>query len=165
MGQPIKDLIKLKRQHNHTPKIFYKEDGLGSEEVISDFLSHIPCLFNEEDKSSLLNPFIEEEVNNVIWLMELDKSPGPNGFSILFYRSGSIIIKADLLRMIKSVQQKAKVGGNTNSTFLALIPKEVNLGTFDRFRTISVCNASYKIPSKLMENIIKPLLGKLISPI
>jgi hypothetical protein len=66
--------------------------------------------------------------------------------------------------MIKAFQQRAKVRGRTNSTFLALIPKEVNLGSFERFKPISLCNASYKIPSKTMENRIKPLLGNLISP-
>jgi hypothetical protein len=55
-------------------------------------------------------------------------------------------------------------GGNTNSTFLALIPKEVNLSSFKRFRPISLCNASYKIMSKIFANRIKPLLENLISP-
>ena len=56
------------------------------------------------------------------------------------------------------------MGGSTNSTFLALIPKEVNLDTFDSFRPISLCNASYEILLKLLANRIKPLLDKLISP-
>jgi hypothetical protein len=111
-----------------------------------------------------MKPFTEEEICNVIWSMEPDKAPGPDGFSIHFYRACWEIIKIDLLRMIKAFQQRAKVGGSTNSTFLALIPKEVNLSSFERFRPISLCNASYKILSKLMENRIKPLLEKLISP-
>ena len=56
------------------------------------------------------------------------------------------------------------MGGSTNSTFLALIPKEVNLATFNRFRPISLCNASYKILLKLLANKIKPMLDKIISP-
>ena len=56
------------------------------------------------------------------------------------------------------------MGGSTNSTFIALIPKEVNLTSFNRFKPISLCNASYKILSKLLANRIKPLLDKLISP-
>ena len=67
--------------------------------------------------------------------------------------------------MIKAFQLKAKVCGCTNSTFLALIPKEVKLTTFDRFRPISLCNASYEILSKLLAKRLKPLLGKLISPL
>jgi len=111
-----------------------------------------------------MKPFIEKEINNVIWSMEKDKAPGPDGFSIHFYRACWSIIKSNLQRMIKSFQQKAKVGGGTNSTFLALIPKEVSPGTFDGFKPISLCNASYKILAKLLANRLKPLLGKLISP-
>ena len=96
--------------------------------------------------------------------MEPDKAPGPDGFSIHFYRVCWPVIKQDLLRMITSFLRKAKVGGCTNSTFLSLIPKEVNPASFDRFRPISLCNASYKILAKLLANRLKPLLGSLISP-
>jgi hypothetical protein len=96
--------------------------------------------------------------------MEPDKSPGLDGFSINFYRNCWEIIKIDLLRMIKEFQQKSKVRGSVNSKFLALIPKEANLVSLNKFRPISLCNTSYKILSKLMENRIKPLLGKFISP-
>ena len=112
-----------------------------------------------------MEPFLEEEIGNEVWTLEPDKAPRPDGFTIHFYRSCWIVIKVDLLRMIKYFQQKSKVGGSTNSTFLALIPKEMNPSNFDRFIPISLCNASYKILSKLLANKIKPQLGKLISPI
>ena len=65
--------------------------------------------------------------------------------------------------MITAFQKKAKMGGCTNSTFLSLIRKDVNPSSFDRFRPISLCNASYKIIAKLLANGLRPLLGKLIS--
>jgi len=98
-------------------------------------------------------------------MMEPDKALGPDGFSIHFYRICWDIIKADLFRMIKNFLQKSKVGGCTNSTFLALIPKEVNPVSFECFNPILLCNASYKILSKLLVNRIRPLLENLISPI
>ena len=67
--------------------------------------------------------------------------------------------------MIKAFQLKAEVRGCTNYTFLALIPKEANPSSFDRFRPISLCNDSYKIFSKLLANRLKTLLGKSISPL
>ena len=67
--------------------------------------------------------------------------------------------------MVSSFQKKAKVGGCTNSTFLAIIPKEVNPSSFDRLCPISLCNASYKILAKLLANRLKLLLGKLVSPL
>lgn len=121
-------------------------------------------MVNEEDSSRLLKPFIKDEINNFIWKIELDKALGPDGFSIQLYRIYWDIIKVDLFRMIKGFLQKAKVGGSINSTFLALIPKEANLVAFDRFRPISLCNASYKILSKLLANRINLLREKLISP-
>ena len=97
--------------------------------------------------------------------MEPDNAPSPDGFYFHFYRICWTLIRKDLLRMIKSFKVKSKVSGCTNSTFLALIPKEFNLSSFDRFRPISLCNVSYKILSKLLANRLKPLLGKLISPL
>ena len=111
-----------------------------------------------------MKSFTEEEICDFIWSMEPDKALRPDDFSIHFYRDCWDKIKIDLLRMIKDFHQRAKVGGITNSTFLALIPKEVNMISFERFRPISLCNASYKIMSKLLENRIKPLLENLISP-
>jgi hypothetical protein len=74
------------------------------------------------------------------------------------------IIKFDLIRMIQYVHKYARMGGATNSTFLALIPKDKNASSFDRFQTISFCNVSYKIMAKIIANRIKPLLRRLILP-
>jgi hypothetical protein len=65
--------------------------------------------------------------------------------------------------MIRGSMKKAKVGGGTNSTYLALIPKDTNPESFARFRPISLCNASYKILAKLLANRIKPLLKRMIT--
>ena len=97
--------------------------------------------------------------------MDLDKAPGPDGFSIHFYRVCWNIIKIDLLRMISAFHKKSIVRGCINSTFLALITKEVNSVTFDRFRPLSLCNTSYKLLAKLLANRLNPLLGNSISPL
>lgn len=96
--------------------------------------------------------------------MDTDKAPGPDGFTIHFYKSCWHIIRADLCKMIRWFMGKAKVGGGTKSTYLTLIPKDINPETFTRFRSISLCNASYKILAKLIANRVKPLLKTLISP-
>ena len=111
-----------------------------------------------------MSPATEDEISDIVWSMEPDKAPGLDGFSIHFYIVCSKIIKSDLLRMISGFMRKAKVGGGINSTFLALIPKEENPGSFEIYRPISLCNLSYKIVAKLLANRIKPLLQKLISP-
>ena len=136
----------------------------GSEEDIEEFLTNIPQLVSSDDNETLIRPVSEEEISNIVWSMEPDKAPGPDGFSIHFYSICWEIIKSDLLRMVQGFMRKAKVGGGINSTFLTLISKEANPGSFDRYRPISLCNSSYKILAKLLSNRIKPLLQKLISP-
>ena len=59
---------------------------------------------------------------------------------------------------------KGRMGGATNSTFLALIPKEHNPYTIKRFKPISLCNASYKIFSKVLSLKLKVIIPSLISP-
>jgi hypothetical protein len=56
-----------------------------------------------------------------------------------------------------------KLGGRINSSFLALIPKENNPSYFASFMFISLCNASYKIITKILENRLIHLLRILIS--
>ena len=87
----------------------------------ADFLFNIPNLVGHEDNVDLVKPFSEQEVVDVIWSMDQDKALGMDGFSIHFYRSCWYIIKSNLLQMISTFLKKSKVGGNTNSTFLALI--------------------------------------------
>ena len=164
-GEVIKGQAHLQQDsHIHFHHLF-NEDRTTDDDVNADFLSNIPSLVNAEVNAGLVKPFSEKEIVEVIWAMDQGKAPGPNGFSIHFYKSCWKIIKSDLLRMNSNFLKKAKVGGCTNSTFLALIPKEVNPTYFDRFWPISLCNVSYKIMAKLLANRLKPLLGNLISPL
>jgi hypothetical protein len=106
----------------------------------------------------------EKEILEVLQQMNSDKSPGPDGFSVHLYLISWKIIKNDLVCMIQYVQKSVRMGGNTNSSFLDLIPKEINPSSFSRFCPISLCNVSYNIISKIIENHIKPFLPSLISP-
>jgi len=64
--------------------------------------------------------------------------------------------------MLRYVQKSYRLGGATNSSFLALLPKEKGASSFDIFHPISLCNVSYKIMAKIIANILKPLLFHLI---
>ena len=55
-----------------------------------------------------------------------------------------------------------QIGGSTNSAFLALIPKEKEAKSFDRFWPISLCNIGYKIITKIMASRLKHILPSLI---
>jgi hypothetical protein len=94
--------------------------------------------------------------------MEPDKAPGPDGFTAGFLKACWQTVKKDLHRMVLKSQTCNKIGGNTNSAFLALIPKEKGATSFDRFRPISLCNIGYKIITKVIANRIKGILPAII---
>eukprot|EP00253_Pinus_taeda_P007380 PITA_07380 len=156
-NQQVKEAAEQHFQNLYTP------DDQGDEMEETEFLNHIPSLVSVEDNADLCKPVTEEEIIKTIWSMDSDKAPGPDGFTIHFYKVCWDIIKNDLQKMVRGFMSKAKVGGSTNSTYLALIPKDSNPETFARFRPISLCNASYKILAKLLANRMKPMLPRIIS--
>lgn len=50
-----------------------------------------------------------------------------------------------------------------NSTFIALIPKKYNSKLISHFRPINLCNAIYKLVSKVIVNRLKPYMDQIIS--
>ena len=94
--------------------------------------------------------------------MEADKALGPDGFTTRFFSTCWSTIKANLLRMVRKSQRCSKLGGNTNSAFLALIPKEKGANNFSRFRPISLCNTGYKLVTKIIANRLKKILPAII---
>jgi hypothetical protein len=87
---------------------------------------------------------------------------GPDDFPSRFFHHFWDFIKKDPRKMLNYTLQKKKVGGSTNSTFLALIPKYSNPSNFTHFHPISLCNSSYKILTRIIANRLNPLIAKLI---
>eukprot|EP00253_Pinus_taeda_P010539 PITA_10539 len=129
----------------------------------SELLQYLPKGITQGINESLNREIEEEEIRKAIWTLQPDKSPGLDGFPINFYRDHWQLIKKDLAKMLRGIQRKGKMGGFTNSTFLALIPKENQPTSFSRFQPISLCNSSYKIFTKIIAMRLQPLLPSLIS--
>ena len=103
-----------------------------------------------------------EELNSIVEYMEEYKAPSPGGFNVKFIKVCWEIVQNDLFKMVLKSQNCEKIGGSTNSVFLALIPKEKDAISFDRFRPISLCNIGYKIITKIMAKRLKSILPRII---
>ena len=103
-----------------------------------------------------------DEVKKSLSIMKPDSAPGPDGFTTRFFTCCWAIIKYDLLKMIRYSQKTSKLGGSTNSSFMALIPKEKGATTFNRFRPISLCNTGYKLITKIIASRLKRILPRII---
>ena len=119
-------------------------------------------MVTNKDNKNMNEIITMDEVKKEIDSMEEDRAPGPDGFNVNFVKICWEIIKKDLLKMVCKSQRCGNIEGSTNLAFLALIRKEKEEKTFDRFRPISLCNIGYKIITKIMATRLKHILPFII---
>ena len=121
-GQEIKGQEEIKNEvFRHFKTLLSALDSQASSE---EFLKNIPKVIYMETNKCIIKEVIEEEVKAALWDLQSEKAPDPEGFPIAFCLTLSYMIKKELMKMIRYVIRKEKIGGFTNSTFLALIPKD-----------------------------------------
>lgn len=104
------------------------------------------------------------DIRNALFMMDSYKSPGPDGFSPLFFKHYWHIVGIDV---IKAVQCAFSSGYNIrelNHTFLAIIPKIPGASKVEQYRPIALCNVVFKLITKIVANRLRHVLGKIVSP-
>ena len=107
-GQVYKGFTQVKVAAESHFRNLYREDIHSNDEEVVDLLSNIPSLVSPKDNELLCRPATEEEIIKVIWSMEADKAPGPDGFTIHFYKCCWHVIKDDLQKMINWFMKKLR---------------------------------------------------------
>jgi ribonuclease HI/exonuclease III len=155
-----KDFISIKRATSSHFKNLYNEEGERAQN--SKFLDVVPSKITNRMNQILEAKVTKEEIKAALFAMEPDKTPGPDGFTARFLQNCWQIVEKDLHKLVLKSQACQKIGGSTNSAFLALIPKEKGANAFNRFRPISLCNIGYKLITKVIANRLKSFLPSII---
>lgn len=150
-----------------------------AESFFSEFLNRIPENFqgtNEEELEGLLNyrcsdeecrlleeEVTAEEVRKVLFAMPNNKSPGPDGYPVEFFKTTWSVIAQDFIIAVQSVFRFGFLPKGVNSTILALVPKKLDSLEMRDYRLIACCNVLYKVVSKIVANRLKRLLPQLIT--
>lgn len=124
----------------------------------------VPFRCSNEERSSIIRPVTEEEIREVIFHMPSNKSPGPEGYSVEFFKASWSVIAKDFTTAVQSFFSKGFLPKGLNSTILALIPKKESATEMKDYRPISCCNVLYKVISKIIANMLKSTLPQCISP-
>ena len=122
----------------------------------------VPSLITAEMNPLLEAKVTKNEVKDVLFSMDLGKAPGSDGLLAKFLQICWSIVEKDHYKMVLKSQVCQKIGGSTNSTFLALIPKEKGANSFNWFFPISLCNIGCKLITKVIANRLKLILPKII---
>eukprot|EP00253_Pinus_taeda_P007706 PITA_07706 len=153
----ISDLLS-----NHFSNIA-REPEVNREAAIQEITIAIPNSITEEQNWSLRKRITMEEVEEAIRSMPNDKAPGPDGFTINFYKACWKIVKNDIWEIVEDSRRSKTILKSLNSTFIALVPKVEEANTPEKFRPMALCNVIYKIISKVIANRLKMILPGIIS--
>jgi len=142
----------------------HQEPAVDRQPAIRKITSNIPKLITEEHNELLMSPILPQEVDEAMLQLKEGKAPGPDGFTTMFFHAFWDLIKEEVWQIVEESRAMRWLLPSLNSTFLALIPKEEDSVTPDKFKPIALCNVIYKVISKVIANRLKPLLPMLISP-
>lgn len=128
-----------------------------------NIVRNVNVILNQDDNEELAKIPSEEEIKNVVFSMDPNSSPGPDGFNGQFYQTCWEIIIIDVCNFVRAVFGGAYLTKFFTHTNLILIPKMTSPTTLSQLRPISLCNFSSKIISKVLTMRIAPMLPQLIS--
>ena len=80
-----------------------------------------------------------------------------------FFQACWVIVQSDIMGVLRYFQVFGSFEKSLNATFLALIPKKVGAVEVKDFRPISLVSGMYKILAKLLANMLRIVLPKIIS--
>ncbi|CAJ2644561.1 unnamed protein product [Trifolium pratense] len=117
----------------------------------------------EEDNHLLMAPLTKIELQQALFQMHPDKSPGPDGFNPAFYQRFWEHCGDDIFVAASAWLERGYFPSSLNETNICLIPKCDNPTSMKDLRPISLCNVLYKIVSKVLANRLKLCLDKCVS--
>ncbi|KAI5415173.1 hypothetical protein KIW84_040576 [Lathyrus oleraceus] len=113
----------------------------GVEDIKSEIFNHFKSRFTEpmenrptldglnfnvlsvEDRDLLEAPFQVDEIKEIVWLSDCDKSPGPDGFPLGFLKKCWNFVKDDVVNFVQEFYARGVLPRSATTSFLALIPK------------------------------------------
>lgn len=132
----------------------FSSGGCVCEPVLSCIESCIIALHNQ----LLLEPFMAIDVNDALFSMHPDKSPGPDGMNPVFYKKIWHIVGKDVTDACLSYILNRAFPVGLNDTLIVLILKKLHPESLSDMRPIALCNVSYKIIAKMLANKMKLVL-------
>jgi hypothetical protein len=109
-------------------------------------------------------PFTEEEIRDVMFSMDKNKAPSPDGISIEFYQACREIIKYDMLVVFDYFHQHKIYLSRINYRTISLLPKDYDANIIHKYRPIFLLYISFKFFTKSLTVRSKFYVQKIIHP-
>lgn len=149
---------------NYFQSILGSTDLPSSSASTDDLRSLLPFRCTDLQQNYLKREVTSAEIKATLFAMPLNKSPGPDGYSVEFIRTSWDVVGDDVVSAVKEFFRNGRLLKDMNTTAIALIPKMPEACRLTDYRPISCCNIVYKLISKIIANRLKPILSKCVSP-
>lgn len=112
----------------------------------------LPFRCSNEERTLLIKQVTKEEIRDVLMGMPSNKSPGPDGFTVEFFKASWNIVGEDFTTAVLLFFSKGFLPKGLNANILALVAKKDSATEMRDYRPISYCNVLYKVISKIIAN-------------
>lgn len=119
---------------------------------------------NDRDIAFLDNIPNDIEIKKGIFSMEGLKAIGPDRVQPLFYQKHWEIVKKFVCSFVKKCFMKNEFPNHLNKSLITFIPKIDNPKLINQFRTITLCNVIDKVVIKVIFQMIRLILDKIVGP-
>lgn len=118
----IEDVQRIKRAVKDHFEAGYKEVEASRLKLDGVYFNQVSSADNEY----LVDPFLMDEIREVVWECDGNKSPGPYGFNLNFFKSFWEVISPGVINFFDDFHKLARIPKAISASFIALIPKNNN---------------------------------------
>ena len=145
---------------------FYKElytaNSAMNEDSKTDILKHLDKVLDERSKGKLDEDISMAEVIHALKKQKNNKSPGPDGIPVEFYKMYWHTVGEELLNVFHSGLDNRRLAHSQYLAVIKLLYKKGPREDIKNWRPICLLNADYKLLSKVLAERIKSVLPKII---
>lgn len=156
----VEDGVELKRM----ALSFYKDLFTSDSSVAREFITSCFLCVDTNTQEEQGKEVIMEETKRVPRDMGSYKALGPDGYQAIFFKKTWHITGEAVHSFVKKAIEDGEISEEAAEASLVLIPKETKPCNICGFRPLILCNAAYKLISKVIVNRLKLLTRELISP-
>lgn len=136
--------------------------GSGGDSLLDLGLLTLPRL-SDKDSQALVRPIHKQEMTAALGSMGDDKPSGPDGLNVRSLKFLWPFISSKMENFISTFHDTAAIPAGLNSSFVTLIPKNVDPSTVRDYRPISLINTSIKVLTKVLASRLAAHMGYLTS--
>ena len=132
-GERVENHAEIEQEFiNHFQEV-HQELQIDTQLAIEGITKNVLKIVTEEHNQLLLRPVMPQEVDLAMKQLKERKDLGPDGFTTTFFHSFWDLIKDEVWQVVEESRSLYWIFPSLNSTFIALISKEENISTPEKF--------------------------------